>query len=360
MSQKIIASPFYGMMKLSDHRSKRSSSWDRAGKNRDWITISPHGKFELLNAQKPGCIRHIYWTYIIGEREGGKAARRHLFRDVILRMYWDKETDPSVECPLGDFFGVGNCVVRPFRSLMMTTNPGGTGTPLSYGFNCYFPMPYKSDARIEIENASNLTARIWFHVDCEEYDRPPADIDELGRFHAQWRRENPTQAVNPSQDSDKVNLDGKENYVILEAEGKGNLAGYILTVDNITGGWWGEGDDMIFIDGEKWPPSLHGTGTEEIFGGGASPATEYYGPYAGFHIVTNYDGSIWKRTNSMYRFFVNDPIHFQKSIKVTVEHGHANALSNDYSSVAFWYQSEPHRKFPKLPDAAQRAPREHA
>jgi len=353
-----MVGPFYGMMALTDYRSKRASSWDRTGKNRDWITVSPHETFKLLDVKKPGCIRHIYWTYIIGERQGGEAARNHLFRDFILRMYWDGEVNPSVESPIGDFFGVGNCIVHPFRSLMLTVNPGGLGTPASYGFNSYFPMPFKSNARIEIENDSDITANIWFHVDYEEYDQPLSDMDQLGRFHAQWRRETPTQAINPPQDTEKVNLDGKENYVILEAEGRGNLAGYILTVDNITGGWWGEGDDMIFIDGEEWPPSIHGTGTEEIFGGGASPAVEYYGPYTGFHIVTNYDGGIYYRTNAMYRFFVNDPIHFQKSIKVTIEHGHANALSNDYSNVAFWYQREPHKKFPKLPDATNRAPRE--
>ncbi len=353
-----ISSFFYEMMALTDYRSKRVSSWDRTGKNRDWIKISPHETFKLFDVNKPGCIRHIYWTYIISERGGGEVARKHLFRDFILRMYWDGEIDPSVESPLGDFFGVGNCIVRPFKSLILTINPGGLGTPVSNGFNSYFPMPFKSSARIEIENDSDISANIWFHVDYEEYDQPPSDLDQLGRFHSQWRRENPTQAVNPPQDIDKVNLDGKENYVILEAEGKGNLAGYILTVDNITGGWWGEGDDMIFIDGEEWPPSIHGTGTEEIFGGGASPAVEYYGPYTGFHVVTNYDGGIYYRTNAMYRFFVNDPIRFQKSIRVTIEHGHANALSNDYSSVAFWYQKEPHKKFPKLPDAASRVPRE--
>lgn len=111
---------------------------------------------------------------------------------------------------------------------------------------------------------------------------------------------------------------------------------------------------MIFIDGEPWPPSLHGTGTEEIFGGGACPNTPYTGPYAGYRLIGNRDylGKV-----SMYRFFVTDPIRFQKSIRVTIEHGHANNMANDYSSCAFWYQAEPHAAFPALPPASDRRPR---
>jgi hypothetical protein len=129
-----------------------------------------------------------------------------------------------------------------------------------------------------------------------------------------------------------------------------------LGVDNVAGSWWGEGDDMIFIDGETWPPSFHGTGTEEIFGGGACPSVEYSGPYTGFHLVENRDGEQWYGKNAMYRFFVHDPIRFQKSIRVTIEHGHANDMANDYSSVAYWYQKEPHAPFPPLPSSAERRP----
>ncbi len=140
------------------------------------------------------------------------------------------------------------------------------------------------------------------------------------------------------------------------------MAGYFLYVDNIAVGqegggadtWYGEGDDMIFVDGEQWPPSLHGTGSEEVFGGGACPNTPYTGPYTGFHHVGNQD---YRGKVSMYRFFVTDPIRFQKSIRVTVEHGHANNVANDYSSCAFWYQAEPHAPFPELPPAEERRPR---
>jgi hypothetical protein len=149
------------------------------------------------------------------------------------------------------------------------------------------------------------------------------------------------------------NIGGDENYVILEAEGKGNYIGCLLNVDNVAGGWWGEGDDMIFIDGEKWPPSIHGTGTEEIFGGGACPNREYAGLYTGFHRISSPD---WSGKNGMYRFFVTDPVRFQKSIRVTIEHGHNNNLANDYSSVAYWYQTEPHRPFPPLLPVEERIP----
>lgn len=120
----------------------------------------------------------------------------------------------------------------------------------------------------------------------------------------------------------------------------------MLYVDNISGGWWGEGDDMVFIDGDTWPPSIHGTGTEEIFGGGACPAMEYNTDYCGFHLISNRD---YSRHNSMYRFFVTDPIRFKKSIRYTIEHGHGNNFENDYSSVAYWYQQEPHVKSNILP-----------
>lgn len=110
---------------------------------------------------------------------------------------------------------------------------------------------------------------------------------------------------------------------------------------------------MIFIDGEEWPPSIHGTGTEEIFGGGACPNREYAGPYTGFHLISNPD---WSGKNGMYRFFVTDPIRFQKSIRVTIEHGHNNDLANDYSSVAYWYQTEPHKTFPPFPPVEERLP----
>jgi hypothetical protein len=328
------------MMRLKDVRSKRVSSWDRTGGNWDFLNIAAGETATLADISGAGCIRHVYVT--VGNLD------RFFLRKMVLRMFWDDEDTPSVEVPLGDFFGLGFCEPRYFTSLLVTVNsgaqPGGT-----IGLNNYFPMPFSSRALITVENDCEVPCpAFWYHVDYEEHDSLPQDV---ARFHAQWRRENPCTAVKLP---DAKNLDGKENYVILEAEGWGNYVGMFLNVDNICGGWYGEGDDMIFIDGEKWPPSLHGTGTEEIFGGGACPNVEYAGPYTGFHLVSSKD---FAGKQSMYRFCVNDPVRFRKSIRVTLEHGHANDLGNDYSSTAFWYQKEPHAAFPSLLERDDRLPR---
>ena len=141
----------------------------------------------------------------------------------------------------------------------------------------------------------------------------------------------------------------------MDAEGRGNYVGFFLTVDNVAGGWYGEGDDMIFIDGEQWPPTYPGTGTEEVFNAGCCPNSEFSGPYTGFYLIENRNGN-WGGKNQMYRFFINDPIRFHKSIRATLEHGHANNFENDYTSTAFWYQQDPHKAFPPLPNAKQRLP----
>jgi len=340
---------------LIDARTKRASSWDTTGRNADFLRIQPGENRVLADISGPGCITHFYFTMILPDMLD--------FRQAVLRMFWDGEDSPSVEVPLGDFFCVGNCILRRFTSLMVTIN-AGAGIQRNSGFNCYFPMPFADGARIEIENQSprvlgGRAGAFWYHIEYEEYDSPPAD--DLGRFHAQWRRENLTTATTEPENRNTplwngVNLDGAENYVLLEAEGQGHLAGILLNVDNVAGGWYGEGDDMIFIDGEKWPPSLHGTGSEEVFGGGAGPDTEYFGPYTGFHLVENRNGQQYLGKNSMYRWYLHDPVRFKESIKVTIEHGHANNYENDYSSVAYWYQREPHARFPKLPAPAERIP----
>lgn len=339
------SSLFRDLTVLRDQRSKRISSWDRTGKNRDCIQIEPGATAVLADIKGAGCINHFYVAILSFDRM--------YLRKLVLRMYWDGEEQPSVEVPFGDFFGVTNGKLRYFTSLLLCVNPGGFGTAACDGFNTYFPMPFSRGARIELVNEqSEAVPAVWYHVNYEEYD---ALDDNLGRFHAQWRRENPTVAEpQPEGHWQGGNLTGDSNYVILDAEGRGNYVGFVLGVDNITGDWWGEGDDMVFIDGERWPPSFHGTGTEEIFGGGACPNREYAGPYTGFHLISD---RLWAGKNGMYRFFVNDPIRFQQSIRVTLEHGHNNDLANDYSSVAFWYQNEPHRPFPKLLSVENRLPR---
>jgi len=214
-------------------------------------------------------------------------------------------------------------------------------------------MPFARGARITLEQRGarplgGMFPALWYHIEYEAYDEPLPD-DAL-RFHAQWRQERPTTAVGPRpnvQLHDGINLDGGENYVALEATGRGQMIGLMLEINNVAGGWYGEGDDMVFIDGEGWPPSIHGTGTEEVFGGGACPSREYAGPYSGFHLIESPD---YAGLTGAYRWYVHDPIRFTRSLRWTIEHGHANNFANEYASVAYWYQAEPHAPFPVLPD----------
>lgn len=344
---------FRNIFSLKEKTSHRASSWDQKGGNRDFIFIGSGQTKVLAEIEGPGIINHIYFVSILQNPKD--------FRTVIIKMYWDHEEQPSVEVPLGDFFGVCNCRVRPINSLMITITPGSLS---GYGFNMYFPMPFNKHAIIEIENQGDTAfggylKAMWYHID---YDLVAESwTEDVGYFHAFWNRENPTKVADDvpakkinMQLWNKKNDTGKDNYVILDTEGDGQLAGLLLCVDNIAGGWYGEGDDMIFIDDDTWPPSIHGTGSEEIFGGGASPQYEYNTPYSGFHIIENPD---YSGINGMYRWYINDPIRFKKRIRWTIEHGHANNFENDYSSVAYWYQKEPHKVFPVLPSLEERMPR---
>ena len=213
-------------------------------------------------------------------------------------------------------------------------------------------MPFSRAARITIEHRGErplggLLPAFWYHIEYDVFDQPLPD-DAL-RFHAQWRQEKPTAAVgaHPNlQLHDGRNADGAENYLALDARGAGQMVGLVLQINNIAGGWYGEGDDMVFVDDEPWPPAMHGTGTEEIFGGGACPSREYAGLYHGFHLIESPD---YAGLVGAYRWFVRDPIRFTRSLRWTVEHGHANNFANEYASVAYWYQTEPHAAFPALP-----------
>lgn len=343
---------FANVYHLRDFRSKRASSWDHTGGNTDWIKIPPGQTHVLLAEQNAGCIKHFYWTYI----ERAEESRLNIFRGLVLRAFWDRAKSPSIEVPLGDFFGVTNGQPKPMCALAFTANPGFDRIhQVSWGFNCYLPMPFADGARVEIENEGNTDARIWFHIDFELYDDLAVPDENAGRLHAQWNRENPTKAIGLSQGEIEIkNLSGNDNYTILDVAGDGQFAGYFLTVVNRERGWWGEGDDMVFIDGERFPPSIHGTGTEEIFGGGAGPVDEYTGPYTGFHCIENRMGYTHWGNNGMYRFYITDPLRFRKSIRVTLEHGHGNDKANDYSSVAFWYQRGVNSDLAPLPPLSAR------
>ena len=359
---------------MNNCKTKRISSYDRTGGNHDWMDFQPGETKIIAQIKGAGVIRHIWCTHWTGNADW--EAEKYALRKIVLRMYWDDEVEPSVEVPLGDFFGMGFGMHKNFTSAVLSMTPDD-----GRGMNCYFPMPFKKGARITIENACENHTNFYFYVDYEEWKEVPDT--EIGYFHAQWRRECNTKGWAPLEpgllDREKAevpeepkwvpkawltkNTTGDDNYVILEAEGKGKYVGCNLNIDVFTpqaNQWYGEGDDMFFIDGEPWPPSLHGTGTEDYFCTAFCPFEEFHTPYSGITLYSGKEaGFKYGGKNSMYRFHVLDPIHFEKSLKFSIEHGHANKLSNDYSSTAYWYQTEPHKEFPRLLPVEERLPRIH-
>jgi hypothetical protein len=350
--------------RLRSYRSKKISSWDRAGGNRDFVVIGKGGSHTVADIKGAGCIKHIWITV---------ACEDLLYpRKIQLQMYWDGERHPSVDCPLGDFFGVGHGQTSHYVSAPLSMICSEPPLYNRAGMNCFFPMPFARSARIVVKNECDRDVWAFFyHVTYEEYE----SLEEgLGRFHAQWLRENPCQGwgefmmpdpyeafrLNPSAKSvfDVPNLDGAGNYVILEAEGTGHFVGCNLSIHNITNKavpWFGEGDEMIFIDGEAFPPSIHGTGTEDYFCAAFGFPGKFHTPFFGVSLAGDPRtmGGKW----TLYRYHLDSPINFSKSIRVTIEHGHANKRWDDYSSVAYWYQSEPHRPFPEMLPVQQRLPR---
>jgi hypothetical protein len=322
-----------GLPRLGSGRPGLASSYDRSGGNGDARGLGPGETLVLADLKGPATIKHLWMTNLGGD-----------LRALALLMYWDGESDPSVAVPLGDFFGAGHGIAKEFASQVLTIAPARS-------FNCYFPMPFNRSGRIEVRNDGPPVMALFWHVDYERQDRPQKGI---GYFHARWHRENPTRAVAHSESKGK-NVEGKENYVILEAEGRGHYVGCVLSVHQLGFWWWGEGDHMIFIDGEK-TPSMNGTGSEEYFGAAWGFQREYQYPYNGC-ILLGREGTEYAGKTVAYRFHLPDPVRFRKSIRVTLEHGTANDQSNDYSSVAYWYQTEPHRPWSPLPPVEARLPR---
>ena len=355
---------------LGDCASRRVSSFDKSGGNHDWIDLEPGETAVLADIKGCGIVRHIWCT--INAFVEGAGPTPHYLRKIVVRAFWDGETEPSIEAPIGDFFGMGHGLCKNFVSEPLSMNPKE-----GRGFCCYFPMPFESSARFTLHNQSEGHVNFYYYIDFEEHKALPEDC---GRFHAQYRQERDTMGWAPKE-ADYIkrekagppdpawypkawtakNTDGQGNYVILQAQGRGKYVGCNLNIDVFerqANDWYGEGDDMIFIDGEPWPPSLHGTGTEDYFNTAFCPRTEFCAPYQG---ITLYSGEVsdipFSGKNAMYRYHIKDPVHFKKSILVTIEHGHANKLSNDYSSTAYWYQMEPHLPFEPIPNVEQRLPR---
>lgn len=298
------------------------------------VRIKSKTTYTVAEIDGPGSIQHI-WMTPTGN-----------WRHSIIRFYWDGETEPSVEVPVGDFFGLGWGKYALLNSLAVSVNPGSA-------FNCYWPMPFRKKCKITMENLGDTDMTLFYQVDYLLTDVPA----DAAYFHAQFRRVH--------------NLPYKQDYVLIdEIKGKGHYVGTYIAYEAHENGWWGEGEIKFFMDGDKQFPTIIGTGTEDYFCGSYDwdtkrkvaegvevvDYTEYSGPYTGLHQVIRGDGhyQVMQRFG-MYRWHINDPIRFEKDLKVTIQalgwrsDGRYLPLQDDIASVVFWYQSEPHTTFPKLP-----------
>ena len=308
----------------------REASWSRDGYNRDWRILQPGETLILADIKGPAAITHLWFAI-----DNDHGVTDSLFpRKAVLRMYWDDHPEPSVNVPVGDFFGVGHGRVSNYTSALfdMSINPDEQRG----AFNSWVTMPFAKRARIELVNESQTVVRIFYYVDYQKWKDFPEDTLY---FHSEWRCEMPCEAVPKVDGKEGPALTGDENYLILETVGSGSYIGCNLSIDNHAGKWWGEGDDMIFVDGEPYPGSLHGTGSEDYFCHAWGMQDNCYA-YAGTSLF-NRDHGNWEGQWTMYRYHVVDPIPFTESIRVTIEHGHNNHRSDDYSSTAYWYGSVP-------------------
>ncbi len=319
--------------------------WDKTGGNGDSVPVEPGASATLLEVKGAGVITHIWFTIATPDS-------MHL-KNLVLRAWWDGEDKPSIEVPVGDFFGLGLGEYFVYQSEM-------TAVASVKALNAYFQMPFASAARMTVTNeGKEKTDAFYFAIDYVQLPSIPAD---LGRFHAQYRQATPPKStmeewsVNWDKKVNELkNLDGKDNYVFLEATGRGHFVGVTQAVLQNQEGWFGEGDDMIFIDGDT-QPTINGTGTEDYFNGAWDFNSK---PFAFQHNGAPYitgDERLGGRY-CLYRWHTESPITFEKSIRVTIEHGHGNHRSDNFFSVAYWYQTEPHAAFPALPAAAERVPR---
>ncbi|QIL76897.1 glycoside hydrolase family 172 protein [Hymenobacter sp. HDW8] len=274
-----------------------------------------------------GAIQHIWMT------------PTGLWRFAILRMYWDEEKEPSVEVPVGDFFGQGWGQVAMLNSIPVVVNPGSS-------FNSYWLMPFRKKCRITMENIDEKDMVLYYQIDYTLTDVP----NDAAYFHAQFRRQNPTQYKVP--------------YTILDGvKGRGHYVGTYMAWGVNSNDWWGEGEIKFYMDGDKEWPTINGTGTEDYFLGSynfenkkTKQYQEYTTPYVGLHQVIRPDGLYQANTRfGMYRWHIPDPVRFQQDLRITIQalgwryNGRYLPLQDDVASTAFWYQTEPHAPFPKLP-----------
>ncbi|MGN6539544.1 MAG: glycoside hydrolase family 172 protein [Ginsengibacter sp.] len=298
------------------------------------VVIKAHTTFTVAEIDGPGSIQHIWMT------------PTGVWRNSIIRFYWDGETTPSVEAPVGDFFCMGWNQYAPLQSLAVCVNPGSA-------FNCYWPMPFRKKCRITMENIDDKDMVLYYQVDYVLTTVP----SDAAYFHAQFRRVNP--------------VPYKGVYTLLDGvKGRGQYVGTYMAIGVHNNGWWGEGEIKFYIDGDKEYPTINGTGTEDYFCGSydfdtrkknaagveESNYTEFCTPYSGLCQVIRGDGhyNVSQRFG-LYRWHITDPIRFEKDIKVTIQDlgwrsdGRYLPLQDDIATTVFWYQTEPHQPFPLLP-----------
>ncbi len=291
------------------------------------VSISAGETFTLADIEGPGAIQHI-WTTPTGN-----------WRYSILRIYWDDQEQPSVECPIGDFFACGWGRFSQVSSLAVCVNPGSA-------FNCYWPMPFARRCRITLENIADESMVLYYQID---YELRPVD-ENAAYFHAQFRRVNP--------------LPYKGVYTIVDGvKGQGHYVGVYMAWGVNNSGWWGEGEIKFYLDGDVDYPTICGTGTEDYFCGSYNfenrqtrQYQEFTTPYAGLPQVLRPDGVYQSQTRfGLYRWHLLDPIRFKQDLRVTIQAlgwrsgGRYLPLQDDIASVAYWYQTLPTQPFPSLP-----------
>ena len=290
-----------------------------------YIRIKSGETITIAEIEGSGAIQHI-WMTPTGN-----------WRFTIMRIYWDDEAEPSVECPVGDFFGMGWGEYAPLISLPICVNPGSA-------FNSYWSMPFRKKCKITMENINDKDLMtLYYQVDYTLTDVPA----DAAYFHAQYRRSNPN---------------ATSDYTIIDnVKGKGQYVGVYLAWGVRNNGWWGEGEIKFFMDGDTKFPTICGTGTEDYFCGSynfdrGGQYKEFCTPYAGLVQVIKGDGAYKTQQRfGLYRWHIADPIRFEKDLKVTIQDlgwhkdGRYLAQQSDIASVCYWYQADPHNKYPKFP-----------
>jgi hypothetical protein len=293
------------------------------------INLAPHQTVTLADIAGPGAIQHIWLT-----------VHPQWWRKLVIRFYWDNEAAPSIEVPLGDFFCNGWSVRCNITSLAVCVNPAG-------GFNCYWEMPFRKNARITIENLVGEEIKgFYYQITYALTDIP----DDMAYLHAQWRRNNPL----PYQ---------TDHTLLAGVRGQGHYVGTYIAWGSNNNGWWGEGEIKFFLDGDGQFPTICGTGTEDYFGGAWNfelPQGQYgtfSSPYSGLPQYLRSESMYQSQQRfGMYRWHITDPIRFQHDLRVTIQalgwrsEGRYLPLQDDLASTAWWYQTEPHAPFPALPD----------